>query len=63
MVANTEIQELYTQALDSLIEKVKRDPYIVAAILLGSLSHDVVWEKSDIDLMLVTEETRSRSGG
>ena len=30
------------------------DRSIVAAILCGSLSHDVVWQKSDIDLVLVT---------
>jgi hypothetical protein len=59
--AMEDVRVRYQQALDSLIEKVKRDPYIVAAILLGSLSHDVVWEKSDIDLMLVTEEGKKKS--
>jgi hypothetical protein len=33
---------------------VKRDRSILAAILCGSLSHDIVWAKSDIDLVLVT---------
>jgi len=33
---------------------VKEDRSILAAILCGSLSHDTVWEKSDIDLALVT---------
>jgi hypothetical protein len=33
---------------------VKEDRSILAAILCGSLSHDVVWAKSDIDLALVT---------
>jgi len=33
---------------------VKRDHSILAAILCGSLSHDTVWDKSDIDLVLVT---------
>jgi uncharacterized protein len=42
---------------------VQRDPYIVAAILLGSLSYDVVWEKSDIDMLFVTEEFKARGGG
>jgi hypothetical protein len=37
-----------------LVAQVKRDRSILAAILCGSLSHDVVWEKSDIDLALVT---------
>jgi predicted nucleotidyltransferase len=63
MDKNGSIQSQYEEAVAQLVEKLQRDPYIVAAILLGSLSYDVVWEKSDIDMLLVTEETRSRSGG
>src|SRR5262245_65979179 len=48
------IVERYLRALDALIDDVKQDRSILAAILCGSLSHDVVWEKSDIDLVLVT---------
>ena len=33
---------------------MKRDRSILAAVLCGSLSHDTVWAKSDIDLVLVT---------
>jgi len=47
-------QQRFTAALDALVAEVKRDRSILAAILCGSLSHDVVWEKSDIDLMFVT---------
>jgi predicted nucleotidyltransferase len=48
------IQQTFTLALDALIEHVKRDRAVLAAILCGSLSHDTVWAKSDIDLVLVT---------
>jgi predicted nucleotidyltransferase len=48
------IHQEFSQALDALIEQVKRDRSILAAILCGSLSHDTVWAKSDIDLVLVT---------
>ena len=55
MITSTEpIQRQFTQALDDLIAQVKQDRSILAAILCGSLSHDTVWEKSDIDLALVT---------
>jgi predicted nucleotidyltransferase len=37
---------------------VKQDRSILAAILCGSLSHDTVWAKSDIDLALVTIDDR-----
>ena len=50
----SDVGRTFTDALDRLIEDVKRDRTILAAILCGSLSHDMVWEKSDIDLVLVT---------
>jgi hypothetical protein len=48
----------FAAALDALVEQVRHDRSILAAILCGSLSHDVVWEQSDIDLMLVTVDDR-----
>src|SRR5689334_8768587 len=48
------VQEKFSAALDRLMEQVKLDRSILAAILCGSLSHDKVWAKSDIDLVLVT---------
>ena len=47
-------REKFTEALDELVAQVKEDRSILAAILCGSLSHDTVWAKSDIDLALVT---------
>ena len=44
--------------LEALVEQVKADRSILAAVLGGSLSHDKVWEKSDIDLVLVTIDDR-----
>ena len=51
-------REQFTVALDGLVERVKDDRSILAAILCGSLSHDAVWAKSDIDLVLVTIDDR-----
>src|SRR5437667_7993501 len=48
------VQKKFTEALDDLVEQVKQDRSILAAILCGSLSYDTVWAKSDIDLALVT---------
>jgi hypothetical protein len=47
------IKARYQAALDSFVVKVRQDGYIIAAILGGSLSYDQVWEKSDIDILLV----------
>jgi predicted nucleotidyltransferase len=50
----TSVREKFAAALDDLIGQVKQDRSVLAAILCGSLSHDTVWAKSDIDLVLVT---------
>jgi uncharacterized protein len=52
------IQRKFTAALDALVEQAKSDRSVLAAILCGSLSHDRVWEKSDIDLIFVTIDDR-----
>ena len=52
------LQNQYAAALDALIAQVKQDRSVIAAILCGSLSHDTVWSKSDIDLVLVTADDR-----
>src|SRR5580658_5540350 len=49
-----DVPQKFGAALETLVEQVKRDRSILAAILCGSLSHDTVWAKSDIDLVLVT---------
>src|SRR3989475_3003509 len=52
------VQKKFAGALERLIEQVKEDRSILAAVLCGSLSHDKVWAKSDIDLVLVTVDDR-----
>jgi hypothetical protein len=48
----------FTEALEALIGQVKADRSILAALLCGSLSHDTVWAKSDIDLVLITTDDK-----
>jgi predicted nucleotidyltransferase len=52
------MHERFTAALAAVLADVRQDRSILAAILCGSLAHDTVWEKSDIDLMLVTTDDR-----
>ena len=61
--STTAIQQKFTAALDDLVAQVKEDRSILAAILCGSLSHDTVWEKSDIDLVLVTIDDKKVGDG
>jgi hypothetical protein len=48
----------FAAALDAVLEVIKQDRTILAAVLGGSLSHDRVWAKSDIDLVLVTADEK-----
>jgi hypothetical protein len=52
------VQQKFSAALDTLIEQIKLDRSVLAAILCGSLSYDTVWSKSDIDLVLITIDDR-----
>ena len=52
------VRESFSAALDALVDQVRHDKSVLAAILCGSLSHDAVWSKSDIDLVLVTIDDR-----
>src|SRR6187455_879601 len=54
----TDIQQRFANALEALVAELKTDRSVLATILCGSLSHDVVWEKSDIDLILVTVDDK-----
>lgn len=47
------IEEQYREAVEMLVEKVQKDPYVLAAIVGGSFSYAQVWEKSDLDVELI----------
>jgi uncharacterized protein len=56
-------QTRFTAALDALIAEIQQDRSILAAILCGSLAHDTVWARSDIDLVLVTIDDKKVDPG
>jgi predicted nucleotidyltransferase len=60
---NEPIEGRFTKSLDALIACVKEDRSVLAAVLCGSLSHDTVWAKSDIDLVLVTVDDKKVEKG
>jgi hypothetical protein len=62
-IDNDPVRRKFTAALDALVEEIRQDRSILAAILCGSLSHDTVWAQSDIDLALVTVDDRKVTGG
>ena len=58
-----DVVEKFSRALDALVIDIRQDRSILAAILCGSLSHDTVWERSDIDLVLVTIDDQKVPSG
>ena len=56
-------QRHFDEAVDALVTQVKDDRSVLAALLCGSLSHDRVWKKSDVDLVLITIDDKKVSGG
>ena len=62
-MAPSDVQQQFAVALDRLIEQVRDDRSILAALLCGSLSHDTVWTKSDIDLVFVTVDDKKVDEG
>jgi hypothetical protein len=59
MLFDSSTQQKFSAAFARLVDQIKPDRSILAAILCGSLSYDTVWEKSDIDLVLVTIDDKA----
>lgn len=53
-MADRSPRRTFTTAIDALATELRHDTSILAAVLGGSLAHDTVWEKSDVDLVLIT---------
>ena len=49
----------FHSALDDFIDFVKQDQSIIAGLLFGSLIEGNVWEKSDLDLILITNDEKT----
>lgn len=53
------VKERYQNALGEFVSQVKEDRYVIAAIVVGSYAQDTLWEKSDIDLVLIVDDTKN----
>ena len=56
------VRERFESALASLVRRLESDRTVVAAVLWGSLAHARVWERSDIDLLIVRDDQKARRG-
>ena len=57
-MAEPSVPQAFAAALDALVQQIQKDRSILAVILCGSLAHDTVCARSDIDLVLVTVDDR-----
>lgn len=53
---NSDLQKRYMMAVEILCERLKKDVNVLAVIIMGSLSYDQVWEKSDIDMTIIVND-------
>ena len=53
---NAELRIRFNAAMDSFINKVIKSKKCLAAFLFGSTSHDLIWEWSDLQILLIYED-------
>jgi uncharacterized protein len=46
----------FEKALDLFLERVRKDPNLLAAVLVGSLTEETIWRKDEIDLWLIEKD-------
>lgn len=51
-----ELRKRHLTAVDSIVDKARDDANIIAVIVNGSLTYDVVWQNSNIDMTLVVRD-------
>jgi predicted nucleotidyltransferase len=60
MQPQEDVQQRFEAALDVLVEKLKQDYYVLAAVVYGSVARGEAWEKSDIDLTIIQRDKLER---
>ncbi|WP_105617295.1 AraC family transcriptional regulator [Vallitalea okinawensis] len=54
--SHSDLQKRYMRAVETLCDRLKNDMNVLAVIIMGSLSYDQVWEKSDIDMTIIVND-------
>lgn len=54
---NRDLRAQFEKALDSIVNKFKGDPKCLAAFIIGSMSHDLIWEWSDLQILLIYDDS------
>lgn len=51
----SEYLNVFQKSLQSILNQLKKDKNVISVFLMGSMSYDTVWEKSDIDLGVIVK--------
>lgn len=52
------LKQRFQNAIDAFVDKIKDDPNLIAVLVGGSFAYDVIWEKSDIDMMIIVRDVK-----
>jgi len=58
LVEDANLRQKFDTALELFLNRIKSDNSILAVFVLGSYINGIIWEKSDIDIVIVTNEER-----
>ena len=58
MKEKQEVNKRFEEALEAFVDFIKQDKNILAAVLFGSLIEGNVWEKSDVDIFLISNDEK-----
>ena len=58
MVEDKELRQKFDKALELFMKRIEPDTSILAVFVLGSYTNGIVWEKSDIDMVIVIKEDK-----
>jgi predicted transcriptional regulator len=56
------LKQRYDAAVESFVAKAGSDPNVIAVVVCGSLTYDVLWDQSDIDLTLIIRDQQVQTG-
>lgn len=54
---NTHLRKSFEIATNNLVEKFKKDLKCIGGFLIGSASHDMIWEWSDLELLFIFDDS------
>ncbi|MBN1970266.1 MAG: nucleotidyltransferase domain-containing protein [Candidatus Delongbacteria bacterium] len=59
----SDLYQIYNEVANSFIERLKKDKNIIAVILTGSMITKQIWNKSDIDLIIISDKEINLKNG